>query len=53
VDLTPDSVLKFGEPSFDLMLEIRKNSENEKLETVRQSIEAAPSPEELQRIWAG
>ena len=44
---------KFGEPGVQLMPEIRKITEIEKLEAVLHSIKTVASPEELRRIWTG
>jgi len=45
--------LKFGEPGLQLMPEIRALRDYEKLQTILHAIEAAASPEDLRRLWAG
>ncbi len=45
--------LRFGAPALELMPEIEAIYEEDKLLAILQAIEAAASPEELRRLWAG
>ena len=45
--------LKFGEPGLALVPEIPQIEGKDKLEAILRSIEAAASPDDLRRIWAG